>query len=40
MNLYEINAALMQAYDDAVDQETGEITRKNPAGKHERREAA
>ena len=25
MNLYEINAALMQAYDDAVDQETGEI---------------
>ena len=25
MNLYEINAALMQAYDDAVDPETGEI---------------
>ena len=25
MNLYEINPALMQAYDDAVDQETGEI---------------
>ena len=25
MNLYEINAALMQAYDDAVDQETGEL---------------
>lgn len=25
MNLYEINAALMQAYDNAVDQETGEI---------------
>ena len=25
MNLYEINAALMQAYDDAVDQEKGEI---------------
>lgn len=25
MNLYEINAALMQAYENAVDQETGEI---------------